>query len=329
MNKVVAVTATYQRPFEIERLLEALQASEAPLHGVVAVDNGSDADTRERVQQCGLRAEYVDPGENLGCGGGLQRAEEVALQKFPDFTHLWILDDDTVPDIMTLATLLAAMQSTGAGAACPQARDAEGRLNWYPGLRNAARFRVLKRSATPAEFITSDSPEPAEFTWATGVALLVTRAALEKAGLHRRDFWVRGEDLDFSLRITKVTKGIYVPRAHLEHLPPGEGQVVDDFAEQMKHAAMLQNCAFLFARTKHGRPLGRHWPGNVLNHLRRFGFGAFGDIRTAFTQGAILGRPAGSPKGDEFRKRLTEWKAKLAEAAKAPTPERPPIGSER
>jgi hypothetical protein len=180
---------------------------------------------------------------------------------------------------------------------------------------------VLKRSATPAEFITSDSPEPAEFTWATGVALLVTRAALEKAGLHRRDFWVRGEDLDFSLRITKVTKGIYVPRAHLEHLPPGEGQVVDDFAEQMKHAAMLQNCAFLFARTKHGRRLARHWPGNAINHLRRFGFGALGDIQAAFTQGAILGRPAGSPKGDEFRKRLAEWKAKAAKS-------RAPKGSE-
>jgi hypothetical protein len=219
------------------------------------------------------------------------------------------------------------MESTGAGAACPQARDAEGRLNWFPGLKDSARFNVLKQSTTPAEFITRDSAEPAEFTWATGVALLVTRAALEAAGLHRRDFWVRGEDLDFSLRIAQVTKGIYVPRAHLEHLPPGEGQVVDDFAEQMKHAAMLQNCAFLFARTKHGRRLAKHWPGNVLNHLRRFGRKAFSDVRTAFTQGAILGRPAGSPKGDQFRRRLAEWKSKPPVVEKPPTPETP-IGSE-
>jgi GT2 family glycosyltransferase len=108
MNKVVAVTATFQRPFEVEQLLEALQASETPLHGVVVVDNGSDAATRECVQRSELRTEYVDPGENLGCGGGLQRAEEVALEKFPDFTHLWILDDDAVPDLMTLGTMLVS-----------------------------------------------------------------------------------------------------------------------------------------------------------------------------------------------------------------------------
>ena len=308
MNRVVAVTATYRRAFELSRLLQALINSEVPLHGIVVVDNASDPGTREYVQRSTIIAEYVDTGENLGCGGGLRRGEEVALHRFPDLTHVWILDDDTVPEATTLGTLLAAMQVTGAGAACPQARDAEGNLNWFPGLKDRARFNVLRTSKTPAEFLQRDHAEPAEFTWATGVAILVTRAALERGGLHRGDFWIRGEDLDFSMRITEHAKGIYVPTAHLEHLPPGGGRVVDDYAERTKHAAMLQNCAYLFARTRHGRSLFRHWPGNAWRHIRRFGLRAVGDVIVALSLGAIQGKPAGALGGDIFRARLTRTK---------------------
>jgi hypothetical protein len=141
------------------------------------------------------------------------------------------------------------------------------------------------------------------FSWATGVALLVRRDALEAAGLHREDFWIRGEDLDFSLRITAHSRGVYVPRALLAHLPPGGGRVVDDFAERMKHAAMLQNCAYLVARTDHGRSLAKHWPGNAYRHLRRFGSESLRDIITAVWLGAVRGEPAGI--ADHFRQTLT------------------------
>jgi len=74
MNRVVAVTATYRRAFEVGRLLDALQASEVPLHGVVVVDNACDSATRERLQKSTITVEYVDAGGNLGCGGGLRQA---------------------------------------------------------------------------------------------------------------------------------------------------------------------------------------------------------------------------------------------------------------
>lgn len=301
---VVAVTATFRRPAEIARLLAALEKSTVALHGIVVVDNAGDAPTREAAARSTIPLRCVDAGGNLGCGGGLRLGEETALREFPALTHLWILDDDTVPEPGTLAKLLDAMKDADAGAACPQASDAEGRLNWFPGLRDRAVFNVLRRSRTPEEFLEHCGHRPESFTWATGVALLVTREAIERAGLHRADFWIRGEDLDFSLRITAVVRGIFVPAARIAHLPPGGGKVVDDFPERMKHAAMLQNCAFLFARTRHGRTLFKHWPGNAWRHLRRFGLHAGADIIIALALGAFAGRPAGAPRGDHFRLRL-------------------------
>jgi GT2 family glycosyltransferase len=306
MNKVVAVIATFRRPKEVARLLAALELSSEPLHGIVVVDNSGDATTRDRVERSVIPHRYENAGENLGCGGGLKRAEETAMREFPDLTHIWILDDDTVPEPNTLSTLLDAMQLSSAGAACPIASDAEGNLNWFPGLLDRRRFDILRISATPGEFLAQGGSAPGAFSWATGVALLVARHALENAGLHRDDFWVRGEDLDFSLRITAHVSGVFIPSAHLAHLPPGGGRVVDDFPERMKHAAMLQNCAYLMARTSHGRRLLRHWPGNAWRHLRRFGLSSIGDVFTALRLGALSGKPAGSPTADHFRRRLAQ-----------------------
>ncbi len=297
--KTVAVIATYRRPTEVARLLASLGKSTLPLHGIVIVDNAADPATRAA---CELHR-YVAAAENLGCGGGLCLAEETALREFPTLTHLWVLDDDVVVEPTTLATLHSQMGD--AAAACPQAADTEGRLNWFPGLLDRAKFNALRRAATPAEYLLQCGPAPESFTWATGVALLVTRTAIERAGLHRGDFWVRGEDLDFSLRITATARGCYVPTAHVAHLPPGGGIVADDFPERMKHAAMLQNSAYLIAHTPHGRRLLRHWPGNAYRHLRRFGLSSFPDILRAAHLGALRALPAGSPGGKFFRQKLT------------------------
>ena len=295
---VVAVIATYRRPLELRRLLDSLAESEVALHGIVVADNADDAATREIVESGA--GEYVAAPGNLGCGGGLALAEKTALSVFPELTHVWVLDDDVVVQRDTLGFLLSA----GAGSACPQAADARGALNWFPGLLDRATFDILRKSPTPDAYFAACGPEPEPFSWATGVALLVAREVLEKAGLHRADFWVRGEDLDFSLRCTQAAPGVYVPLARVAHLPPGGGLVVDDFPERMKHAAMLQNAVFLSCRTSHGRRLLRHVPGNSFRHIRRFGISAIGDVIRATWLGAVRGLPAGAVGGTYFRERL-------------------------
>lgn len=291
--QVIAVVATYQRPRDVRRLLDSLSQSTVPLHSVVIVDNGDDGQTAEIVAETSLPAVRLVPESNLGCGGGLAMGEQYILNHYPTATHLWILDDDTVVSPQTLAELISAMDAHGAGISHALVINEHEVIGWQPGLRDRKKLRALNRSPAPDAFYAEHSDAPIPFSWCQGIAMLVRKDLFEKLGLHAGNFWVRGEDLEFSLRMTWHHKGIYVPRALVRHLPPdGVGRGA---AEYPKHLAMLQNQAFLSLRLPHGRRTAWTIPANIWRFLRKFGLscGVCADITRAIFYGAILGIPAG------------------------------------
>ncbi|HEV7401390.1 MAG TPA: glycosyltransferase [Chthoniobacteraceae bacterium] len=293
---IVAVVATWQRPAEIAALLDSLTRVGPALVGVVVTDNAGDEATRAALDASPLRTHRLVPEKNLGCGGGLALAEEKALEFFaPAITHVWILDDDAVVEPDSLDKLLAALQGSGAGCACSAIVDCEGRLGWFPGLLDRERFAAVKAGTTPTQFIARFGPAPVAFSWCTGVSLLVKREVFDAVGFHRGDYLIRGEDLEFSLRISSYAKGVFVPDSVVRHLPPAVDNI-DPAKNYQRHLYMLQNLAYTGFRVAHGRSLLRSFPGNWLRFLREWGPSlrnfrvAFG----AFWRGAVLGLPVGA-----------------------------------
>jgi GT2 family glycosyltransferase len=257
------------------------------------VDNGNDAVVRGVVAAASLNTCYVASATNLGCGGGLALAERTALDRFGgQLTHVWILDDDAVVPPDALPGLIDEMARTGADAACPMIVGPQGRIGWFPGLLDADTFRAIRNTHTPAEFLATCGTEPIRFSWSTGVSLLVARRAIDKLGVHRDDYWVRGEDLEFSLRITHRGKGIFVPAVTVQHLPPSD-ESSGGRVEMLKQAAMLQNIAYTGVYLSHGRCLLRTIPGNVWRFARAWPARHAITAAQALWRGAVLGRPAG------------------------------------
>jgi GT2 family glycosyltransferase len=308
-NFVVAVVATFRRPAELSRLIESLAQIRNGLGAAVVVDNGSDPAVRTIVESaaCTAAMRCVDPGENLGCGGGLRLAEKTALDVFGSHaTHIWILDDDAVVSPDALDALTGEMKRAGADAACPMVLDERGRVAWFPGLLDAQKFRVIRGAPMPEEFARTCGDAPIPFSWCTGISLLVSRRAIDEIGFHRDDFWVRGEDLEFSLRVTARFKGIYVPKANVRHLPPKSDGATALDEEYLKHCAMLQNLCYTAIRLKHGRRIARTLPGNFRRFLKTWRARSLPDAFRAFWLGAVLGRSAGAVGWDVFRQRLPE-----------------------
>lgn len=306
MNRfVVAVVATCRRHAELKRLLDSLEKIESHFGGVVVVDNGGDA--QDIVKNARCNAHLIAPGSNLGCGGGLAFAEKNAFDIFGDrLTHLWILDDDTVAHPDTLEVLIEEMQNEHADLACPMIADEHGRVGWFPGLLDAQKFRVIRKPITPHEFVAHCGDAAIPFSWSTGISLLVTRHAIEECEFHRDDFWVRGEDLEFSLRLTARHRGIFVPKTTVVHLPPPANQPDSREQEYLKHCALLQNLCYVALRLRHGHRIARTLPGNFFRFLKTWhSIDALRDAALAFWLGAFHGKPAGTPDFDVFRKRAS------------------------
>ncbi len=304
---VAAVIATYRRPAELRRCLTALAAAGPELRLVVVADNGDDPETAAVVASFAPLAERLAMPANLGAGGGLRAAMKraVAVQG-PRLTHYLILDDDTELPAGSLTVLREAMGAARADLASPLIEDGSGRLGWFPGLNESAAWSAVKAARTPEEYLARAGGEPVAFSWSTFVCLLATAAAIHTVGWPRDDFWVRGEDLEYSLRLTNLYRGVFVPAVRVRHLPPAlAGADSAARAERWKILAMLQNSAFLCSRVSHGRRLAWHLPGNVARFLASpaGGVGALGPAIRALWNGLIRGRPAGVAGFDGFKRR--------------------------
>ncbi len=302
---VAALIATYRRPRELERLLLSLAEVGDGLTAVIVVDNAGSEEARALIERSYPGAHYLHPGTNAGCGGGLKLAEEFALRREGEsFTHLLILDDDAVLPPGTLAALADAMGRSQADLAYPLVTDERGHVGWLPGL--SPRMPGVREAfdGTPEEFRARFGGEPRDFTWAQGICLLVAREVLERRGPHRDDFWVRGEDLEFSLRLTAHGRGILVPTVAVQHLPPPEKTGLSREAEYLKHCALVQNIAFIGFRLLHGHRIAWTVVGALRRFVRLWSWPALAEASRARWRGAVLGEPAGVGTGKTFRARF-------------------------
>ncbi len=295
---VVAISATYRRPLELRRLAASLGALSESLSAWIIVDNAGDLDLAEISALCRVPVVTITPPRNLGCGGALAAGEKLALTRFgSELTHVWNLDDDAVVEPDSLRTLLEAMSSEQANVAVPAVLDSRGELTWMPGLLDTALLRTLKTPHSAEKYAARWGDTPKRLLWAQGIALLVTRRALEDCGVHRDDYGVRGEDIEFSLRITNHHLGLFVPAARVAHLPPKADPPGSPTGEYAKNLALVRNSAYTALRLPHGRRIARHLPHVTARFIRTWGLRprVLFDAARAFWQGAILG-PAGSAR---------------------------------
>jgi GT2 family glycosyltransferase len=308
---VVAVVATYRRGDALCRLLEKLNLQTLPLLGIVVVDNAAEALVEQMVAKgnaakIGPEMIYRAMPENRGCGAGLKAGEEEALRRFPDLTHVWILDDDVIPESDCLEKLLAGLLRAKADLICPLLADEQGRLWGFPEPRaKQGEFsfwvcqagRKIRECVFPAEALEKLGPGPHGMWWCTGACVLVSRRALLELGTHRDDYWMLGEDHEFSLRVGARFQSVFLTEVVVPHCPPLlSDPVLAREGHYRKFLALLQNLTYNALRLSiPSGPMWSYLPGNYRRFFRTFGFTmkTGRDALRAFWWGAVLGRPAG------------------------------------
>lgn len=208
-KKTVAVVVTYNRK---ELLLCAVSAllslEEGPLSVLIA-DNASTDGTQEAVLPL-LRANpgrlfYENTGKNLGGAGGfaygIRRAVEMGAY------YIWIMDDDCIVKKGALGALLSCAEEKG---------DAFGFLSsavyWKDGT--PAHMNVQRKNLFRE---VGDLSAETKVKLASFVSLFLTAERVEQAGLPYAEFFIWGDDWEYTARLSALAPSFLVGKSRVEH----------------------------------------------------------------------------------------------------------------
>ncbi len=135
--------------------------------------------------------------------------------------------------------------------------------------------------------------------------MLYTRQAFETLGFFREDFWILGEDLEFSMRVASLLGGVFTAAVAVPHLPPPAKTAAVRTSHRLKFLALLQNLSYLAFHSPHRAHLRSYLAGNFKRYVRTEGWapGTLWDGWCAFYEGALWKQPAGTAAGARLRER--------------------------
>ncbi len=204
----------------VDDTLECLRSLEAATYRnltLLYVDNGSEPDVPEQVQQAVSRCGVLRLDPNAGVAGGLNAGIAHALQQGADY--ITILNNDTTVDPAFIDHLVAAAcahQDSGMLVPKIYYYDHPDSI-WSAG----SRFRRFPPVITMRKTRGPDNgcyDAPCEVDHATFCIIMFSRAMLESAGLLDPDYHFLYEDYDLCIRAREAGFRIrYVPQARVWH----------------------------------------------------------------------------------------------------------------
>lgn len=211
---VCAVVVTYNRKGLLVEAIEALLAQTRPLERIFVVDNASTDGTEEHLRERGLldepRIEYTRLPENLGGAGGFARAFEIARDSDADW--MWAIDDDAAPRPDALERLLASPPAADTSVACVSPRVVFPSGQVQEVMR--ADFRRRLRPLPAARYRDGEYPA---IDVASFVGPLYRMSAVRAVDPPRAEFFVWGDDVEYSMRLRRRGTIRLVPESVVVH----------------------------------------------------------------------------------------------------------------
>lgn len=211
---LVAVVLNWNGGDDTLAALESLDGVDA-----ICVDNGSDDGSPDRVAARFPSVELIRTGVNLGFSGGNNVGIRRALARGADWVLL--LNNDAVADPGLPAALAAAAAARpDAGVlACKVFFADPPDVLMYAGGRVNLRLGYWGRQDGFGQRDDGRFDAMRDVDRATGAAMAVARAAIERAGLLDESLFAYAEDTEWCLRIREAGFGIvFAPDAKVWHV---------------------------------------------------------------------------------------------------------------
>lgn len=207
---VVAVVVAYNRRELLLEVLDALAVQTLAPTRVVVVDNASDDGSGSAAATHPSGVDLVRLTRNTGGAGGFAAGAAHALQT-TDAEWLWFMDDDTVPTPDALAELIGAVHDD------ERIVIAGSRVVWTDGSDHPMNTPRRKPFVRRAENRSAQGRGVLPVRSSSFVSMLVRSSAIRERGLPVADYFIWNDDFEFSTRLLRRRRGVFVPSSVVVH----------------------------------------------------------------------------------------------------------------
>jgi GT2 family glycosyltransferase len=211
------VIPTYNRVDDLLLCVDSLIRAGINQEQVIIVDNHSEDETVQKVQQAFPRVKLFALDKNLGATGASNIGFEYALGEGADF--ILRLDSDTIVDPNFLQPLVQiAVNDPLVGLVAPKIYYYQPPDEiWYAGAdAHPWHYGAIHTHRREKDSLNNSQTREVDYAW--GASMLIRGEVLEKTGGFDTDFFVYYEELDFCQRIQKLGyKLMYEPQSHIWH----------------------------------------------------------------------------------------------------------------
>lgn len=230
-KSVCAIVLCYGDRLEyLEKTLDAINKNKPGKIALIAndVSNNVLREIERRKSSDSVKYFIVISKKNIGSSGGYSLGLDEVLNKLK-YEYLWLLDDDNCPEADALDALLTCHEKTSNGRSCaiaarrvtPGYHDRFG--GWTGGLPKEGTcvgFHVFNYFNKLTEKKASEK-DVICLPWSVYGGLLIPSELARSIGLPKKDFFLYGDDLEWTLRITRSGKKIFAcPKAIIHDLSP-------------------------------------------------------------------------------------------------------------
>ncbi len=201
-KRVFAVVVTYNRKCLLAECLDAILNQSFKVDKVIIVNNNSTDGTADFLKSNGYIdnpvIELLNLSQNVGGAGGFYEGMKYARdsKEQPDF--VWIMDDDTIPTRTCLEELVNAEAAINEDVSF-FASSIRGMHNEAMNVPKITRSQFSKYT----DWYSHLDIGLVQIVKATFVSLLINMKAVQKCGLPWKEFFIWGDDSEYTQRIIR------------------------------------------------------------------------------------------------------------------------------
>ncbi|MCF0062717.1 glycosyltransferase family 2 protein [Dyadobacter chenwenxiniae] len=207
---IAVLVVTYNRLTLLKECINALRMQTYRFDSLFVINNGSTDGTEEWLSsQKDLK---IITQQNSGGAGGFHTGIKAAMEE--NFDYLWLMDDDVIPLSDALEQLIKVKESnTDFSFLASLVKGKNGNIINVPVLNS-------DKSLDTNYPVWADKFESGliKLQQATFVSILVNTATIKKVGLPIKEFFIWGDDYEYTARLSAITPAYFVGSSVVRHM---------------------------------------------------------------------------------------------------------------